>query len=188
MNLIGTLPLESNRLLLRRLHQDDAWQMFFGWCSRPKVTRFLSWATHSSVVETQRVLGLWLKEYENDATFRWLIEYKENHQAIGMIDVVKFNLTNETAEIGYVLSDDYWNKGLMTEAFNLVISFLFERVGVHRIVATHDSDNIASGRVMEKAGLRYEGLLKKAFKNNRDEYIDLVTRAILKEEYLEVKK
>lgn len=188
MNLIGTLPLESHRILLRRLHQDDAMQMYLNWCSRPIVTRFLSWTTHPSLNETKRILDMFLKAYESDATFRWVIEYKGNHQIIGMIDVVKLNLANDTATIGYVLSDDYWNQGIMTEAFHLVLAFLFNRVNVHRVVATHDVANVASGRVMEKVGLRYEGLLKKAFKNNKDEYIDLVTRAILKEEYKENKE
>ena len=188
MHLIGTLPIETNRLYLRRADKGDAWFMFLNWCSKPHDTRYLTWKAHPSVDETQRILDIWLNEYEKETTFRWVIVWKENQQPIGMIDVVKLSLENETATIGYVLSDDYWCQGIMTEALIAVESYLFERVHVHRIVATHDVANVASGRVMEKAGLRYEGLLKRAFRNNEDQYIDLVTRAILKEEYLEGKR
>ena len=105
--------------------------------------------------------------YENADCYNWVIEYKENGQPIGSISVVRLEEEIDCAEIGYCLSEKYWGKGIMPEAFGSVIGFLFREVGVNRIQATHDTNNPKSGRVMEKCGLQYEGTLRQAGKNNQ---------------------
>ena len=81
------------------------------------------------------------------------------------------------------MSDDYWGRGLMAEAFREVIRFLFTEVGLNRIESNHDVNNPASGRVMEKCGLRYEGTHLQDSRNNQG-ICDSVHRAILREDYL----
>jgi RimJ/RimL family protein N-acetyltransferase len=61
------------------------------------------------------------------------------------------------AELGYILHPDYWGQGYMVEACRLMIDFAFKELGVHRVAAYHDPDNIQSRRVMEKLGMEYEG-------------------------------
>ena len=83
----------------------------------------------------------------------------------------------EDVEVGYCISFDNWNKGLATEAFSKVIEYLFNEVDVKTITASHDSRNIASGKVMEKCGLKYietqdfvnkgENILLKVYKRNK---------------------
>ncbi len=84
--------------------------------------------------------------------------------------------------IGYCLGDEYWHKGIMTEAFMRVIRFLFEEVDVNRIKSTHDVNNPNSGKVMLKCGLKYEGTLRKDEVNNTGVH-DSAVYSILKEEY-----
>jgi ribosomal-protein-alanine N-acetyltransferase len=73
--------------------------------------------------------------------------------SIGLGIVPAFNL----AELGYWVGKPYWGKGLVTEAAWAVLAFGFETLGLNRIQATHFNHNPASGRVMEKIGMFYEG-------------------------------
>ena len=74
--------------------------------------------------------------------------------------LVSLSAENKEGEIGYILNRRYWNQGYMTEAARKVVSFGFEQLGLHRIIATCDPANIGSYRVMEKIGMQREGLFK----------------------------
>ena len=84
--------------------------------------------------------------------------------------------------MGYCMSRAHWRKGVMPEALKAVVDFLFDEVGFNRIEAEHDVNNPASGRVMEKAALRYEGTLRQSGRNNQG-IVDLVWRAILRSDW-----
>lgn len=71
----------------------------------------------------------------------------------------------------------------MAEAVKAVIAFLFEEVGVNRIAARHDVNNPNSGKVMQKAGMKYEGTLRQADRNNQG-IIDYAIYSVLKSEYI----
>lgn len=88
----------------------------------------------------------------------------------------------EAVEIGYCLGYDWWHQGIMTEAFEAVIRYLFEEVDVNRIAAHHDPRNPHSGDVMKKCGLQYEGTLRQAGKNTQG-ICDIVMYAVLKEDH-----
>ena len=79
---------------------------------------------------------------------------QETNELIGYIDVVDLLDDNKTATIGYVLSHKYWNNGISTEALSTVITKLFDD-GIETIKAEHHIDNIESGRVMEKCGMKF---------------------------------
>ena len=85
------------------------------------------------------------------------IVLKETNEPIGSISVVRMDEETETFEIGYCLSYDYWNKGITSEAFKAVIKYAFEEIKIKVFAARHDERNIASGKVMEKCGLKYIG-------------------------------
>lgn len=110
-----------------------------------------------------------------------MIEHRESGQVLGNISVIGITESTDCAGVGYCLSDRFWGMGIMPEALNAVIRFLFNEVGVNRIEATHDVNNPNSGRVMEKCGLRYEGTMRQAGRNNQG-ICDKVIRAILKED------
>lgn len=167
MKSLGTQRLETERLILRRFAMEDAEDMYRNWASDPEVPRFLTWPVHASVEVTKRVIESWIQDYANEDFYSWAIEYKPTGGVVGSISVVKLNSLVGSADIGYCLSRALWGKGLMPEALKAVIAFLFDEVGVNRIAACHAPENPKSGRVMEKAGMRREGVWRQAGRNNQ---------------------
>lgn len=166
MNKIGTKTIETKRLILRRFRVEDADDMYNNWASDPEVTKFLTWPTHESVEVTRELLKGWVSKYEDDTYFNWVMEDIETGNAIGNISAISFDEKTEAAEIGYCMSRAYWGQELMPEALKAVMDYLFDEVGVNRVAACHDSNNPKSGRVMDKAGMKLEGTLRAAGRNN----------------------
>lgn len=166
MNKAGTQRIETQRLILRRFKIEDAEDMYNNWASDPEVIRYLTWPVHSSVQITRSLLIDWVSRYEDGGCFNWVMEYKETGRAIGNISVVKLNEETEAADMGYCMSRAFWGQGLMPEALEAVMGYLFDVVGLNRIAACHDVNNPKSGRVMEKAGMHQEGILRAAGRNN----------------------
>ena len=180
MNHLGTVELNTPRLILRRFRQGDAEQMFRNYTGDPEVTRFLTWPTHTSVEGTQGYLDMALKEYDSEKTYRWAIVFEG--EVIGCIDVVRLHERSERCEIGYCMGKKWWNRGIMTEALDAVMDFLFNRADVYHITAYHATDNPASGRVMRKCGMKYQGTLR-AMEKVGDTFHDCAYYSILRDEY-----
>ena len=166
MNKAGTQRIENDRLILRRFRLDDAEDMYANWASDPEVTRFLTWPTHSDVDVSKAVLADWIPKYKDGGFFNWAMEYKDTGKVIGNISVVRLIESIDAAEMGYCMSQAYWGQGLMPEALRAVMDYLFDVVGLNRVAACHDANNPKSGRVMDKAGMKLEGILRAAGKNN----------------------
>lgn len=167
MKHIGTLRIETRRLILRRFTVADAQAMYDNWASDPEVTKFLTWPTHSSVEITKMVLSDWVAGYEKPDFYQWAIEFKEIGQPIGSISVVSHNDRAELVHIGYCIGRNWWHKGIMSEALQAVMDFLFDQVGANRIESRHDPRNPHSGAVMRKCGMKYEGTLRQSDWNNQ---------------------
>lgn len=178
----GTNVIETTRLILRPFRSSDAEFMFRNWASDPEVTKFLTWNAHRSIYDSEYVINLWTSQYNDISRYNWAIVLKELGEPIGGIDVVKIYENTDTAEIGYNIGREWWNMGIVTEAFNAIIPYLFE-IGFKQIRAAHAAKNPASGRVMEKCGLKYEGTLRRFFRANSGELLDICYRSILREEY-----
>lgn len=152
---IGTKSIETIRLLLRRFKAEDAGDMFHNWASDPEVCKYLSWGPHKDPdASLKRVLN-WVNNYSFDSTYVWAIELKDRKMVIGSISVEITNDTAKNCEVGYCIGRPYWNRGIMTEALRAVMHYLFYEVGYQTIQAKHDTLNIASGIVMQKAGMRF---------------------------------
>lgn len=164
--------IETERLLLRPLTDNDAAEMFKNWTCDERVAGYCRWHPHGSVQETKELLKMYKNQAEKGFDFRWGIELKSNGELIGIIDVVNLSENKKTAKIGYNLAYDYWNNGYATEALNRVINNLFKN-GMDRIIGKHHIDNHASGRVMEKCGMRFVGLSKTQAKLGSDEECDV---------------
>lgn len=163
----GTKTIETERLILRRACMADAEPMFANWASDPEVTKFLTWPTHETVEISQWVMESWVSESQRENFYQWMIVLKEIGQPIGSISVVNMDDRVEKAEIGYCMGRKWWHMGIMTEALQAVMDFLFNDVGVNRIEARHDPRNPHSGGVMRKCGMKYEGTARQADRNNQ---------------------
>lgn len=178
----GTKRIETERLILRRAVTDDAQAMYDNWASDDEVTKYLTWPTHESVEITKMVVDSWVKDYELDNYYQWVIELKEIGQPIGSISVVGQKEKTCAAEIGYCMGRRWWHQGIMSEALKAVMDYLFGEVGMNRIEARHDPNNPHSGGVMRKCGMKYEGTLRGADRNNQG-ICDAAHYAILRSEW-----
>ena len=177
----GSRVLKTERLILRPFRESDAEAMFENWAHDPEVTKFLTWTPHKNVEETRALLKLWEEESKRLNVYHWAIELQG--ELIGDIALVSVT-DNGTAVTGYCLCKRFWGRGIMTEAYAAVLKYLFEEVGLHRIESCHAVHNPASGKVMEKCGLKYEGTKRKAFRLlSTGEWEDIAFRAILEEDY-----
>ena len=179
----GTKTIETERLILRQFTKGDAEAMYQNWASDDEVTKHLTWPTHESVEISQAVLADWTSHYAEADFFIWAIVLKENGpEPIGSISAVHISEKIDCAHMGYCMSRAHWRKGIMAEALTALIGFFFDEVGCNRIEADHDPNNPASGRVMQKAGMLHEGILRQAGRSNLG-IIDVSRWAILRCDY-----
>jgi RimJ/RimL family protein N-acetyltransferase len=171
--------IETERLTLRKPRMDDAAAMFAGWTQDPDVTRYLIWRPHQRLEQTETFLASCISAWNGDSRFPFMIILKENGEIIGMIDP---RIEGHKVGIGYVMNRAYQGNGYMTEATCVIMHWAFQQPGIYRVYATTDVENIGSRRVMEKAGMQCEGILRKyiVHPNISDEPRDCYMYAIVK--------
>lgn len=182
MNHCGTQQLETKRLILRRYVREDAAAMYQNWASDEAVTKYLTWPAHTSLEVSERVTEDWVKSYADERYYHWAITVKENgDEPVGDIAVVNMKEDISMVHIGYCIGKAWWHQGITSEALKAVMDFMFDIVDVNRIEARHDPRNPNSGKVMEKCGMKYEGTLRSADRNNQG-ICDACCYALLKSE------
>ena len=153
---IGELVIETERLILRPFKQSDLHD-FNEYASVPGVGEMAGWKHHETIEKTQEILDMFIKE---DKTFA--IVFKKNNKVIGSLGVEEYGLEEKLTEfenyygreIGYVLSKDYWGKGIMTEAVGAVINHLFNDLNLDFLTCGYYDFNNQSKRVQEKCGFK----------------------------------
>lgn len=117
---------------------------------------------------------------DENETFAFAITVDDT--VIGSIGVFRQeNIHRRTAELGYYIAEEYWGKGMMTEAVRQICEYVFSKSDIIRIYAEPFAYNIASCRVLEKAGFQYEGTLRSnAVKNGK--VLDMKMYSLVKEE------
>lgn len=178
----GTVQIDTERLILRRFTMDDDEAVFRNWASDPRVTEFLRWRAYTELEGVKTTLRKWIDGYARPDFYQWAIVPRTLGEPMGTISVVGMNERTDTVHIGYCIGHPWWGQGYTTEAFSAIIPFLFETVKAQRIESQHDPHNPASGAVMRKCGLTYEGTLRRADWNNRG-IVDACVYAMLAEEY-----
>ena len=173
--------IETERLRLRPFALDDA----------PEVQRL---AGDKEIAST---MGNLPHPYEDGVAEEWIrthqekfelgeyicfaITHREQGFLVGCIDLA-ITAKHDRGELGYWIGKPYWNNGYCTEAAQAVIRFGFEVMGLNRISAPHFARNPASGRVMQKVGMTYEGCLRQEYRK-WGRYEDMVWYGILRSEY-----
>jgi len=148
--------LSTRRLILRPPQADDAPAVFQAFASDPEVTRFLKWRPHRTLADAHRAMAARLKGFETGEELSWLLSLRTDGSILGIISAWP---GEREVEIGFALGRQFWGQGLMTETVRSVVAWAFEPAQVTRVWATCDVENLASARVLEKAGLEREGLL-----------------------------
>jgi len=150
--------IETERLLLRKFKEDDAADLL-EWGSDKETVRLLYWPGVTTIAEARdSIFNFHLTRLGSFA-----VELKETKKCIGNIDL-RLNSEHSKVSFGYVLNRNFWGKGYMTEVLMAIIKFSFEKLQANRVASDHFAENIASGRVMEKAGMKREGITKQSIK------------------------
>ncbi len=153
---LNGLIIETERLILRPFKQTDL-DDFYEYASVEGVGEMAGWKHHENIEMSQSILDLFINE---DKTFA--IVLKENNKVIGSLGVEEYGLEHilseffdyQGREIGYVLSKDYWGKGLMPEAVKAVIDYLFNVINLDFLTCGYYEFNNQSKKVQEKCGFK----------------------------------
>ena len=165
------IRLESKRLILREFEPSDVDDLF-EYASVPGVGEMAGWPHHPNIEESKYRVNKFINEKHTFA-----IVYKENNKVIGSLGIEKYGLEDKLSEffdyqgreIGYVLSKDYWGKGLMPEAVNLVKDYLFNVLNYDFLLCGHYDKNNQSKRVQEKCGfIAYRKLVFETALGNKE--------------------
>ncbi len=180
--IFSCLPrIETDRLILRPLKMSDAGDMY-AYARDPEVSRYVLWDAHRSIWETRRFLHFARNQYRKGFPASFAVEWRESGRMIGTIGFMWVNPDYKSAEVGYSLSREYWNRGIMTEALSAILRFGFEVLKLNRIEAQYDIENPASGKVMLHCGMQYEGTLRQRILN-KGKFVDVAIYAILKNQW-----
>ncbi len=151
---ISGVVLKTDRLILREWKESDV-QDFFEYCSVDGVGQMAGWQPHENIEKSKEILDRFIKEKKT-----FCIEF--NGKAIGSVGIEKYNEREfgeyanlKGREIGFVLSKDYWGRGIMPEAVKAVLAYCFETLGCDFVACGHFEWNGQSKRVQEKCGFHY---------------------------------
>ncbi len=173
--------LDTERLILRKIVKSDYPDMY-EYSKRAEVTKYLLWSPHRDEEYTRRYVSYLQTRYLMGSFYDWGLELKSNGKMIGTCGFTSFNFESNSAEIGYVLNNEYWDQGLATEAVARVIRFGFRRLDLNRIEARYMTGNEKSRKVMEKNGMTFEGIARESM-FVKGKYVSIGVCSILREEF-----
>ncbi len=157
MIMLPPLVIETDRLIMRKPVPEDAPVIFESYVQDLEVTRYLTWSNVQTLEETRAFIERGMLAWERGSAYTWGITLKESGALIGMIDV----RIESHANLGYVLARPYWNRGFMTECVRAIADWALSQEEICRVWAVCDVENVASARVLEKAGMEREGILRR---------------------------
>jgi ribosomal-protein-alanine N-acetyltransferase len=146
------------RLVLRPITLDDANAIFDGYAQDAAVTRFVMWRPHRSRSETEAFIAQCVAT-PPDVSRTYVIAGQRDDDLRGSFALRQ--AAPYRLDCGYVLARRWWDQGLMTEVLTEVVNWALQQPSIFRIGAVCDVENVGSARVMEKAGLVREGLLRR---------------------------
>ena len=167
----GTEPITTPRLNLRKFKDYDA-ESFFKWSNDEEVLKYFPVKPPENMSEAHDMIRSWRWQYAHPDFLRWCIAKAETNQAIGEI-AASIDMATSTAEVEYAMWGKMRGHGCATEALAEVISYLHANVGVHRVMAQINTENIASTRTAEKAGMELEGIMRDALVDRYGQFYDV---------------
>lgn len=149
--------IKTQRLILRKINYDDAECYYKRLSSNEDVARYMLWMPHQSQQQTHASIEKVIFKYESGACYTWGIALQDDNSIIGRIDLLRIDEEKASCSFAYMLGKEFWGLGYGTEALKAVFNFAFEKLEIKSIIADHISENIASGKAMQKAGMELVG-------------------------------
>ncbi len=167
--------LETPRLRLRPFVPEDAEAMFAACTSRAECFRYLPWEPDTDLEQTRRRVEFWRRA----GAFHWAITQRQGGGLVGYVNLHGVEPENGCAETTYLLSPEAWGRGYMTEALAAVLDHAFGEAGLWRVAADYYAGNDASGRVLERCGMRREGVARDRYLKNGRRF-DAIQYAVIR--------
>jgi ribosomal-protein-alanine N-acetyltransferase len=171
--------IETQRLILRGLSEDDI-PFLFEHFGEDEINAYVSDDNVTSLEEAKELFQKYIAPRPH--LFRLGLVLKETGNLIGTLGLYGIDRVNRRAVVGADLMKEYWGKGLMSEAFRRLICYAFTEMGLNRIEASADPQNLRSIRLMERCGFKKEGVLRQRF-YYKGAYHDDAIYSILKKEW-----
>lgn len=171
--------IETERLLLRPFTETDL-NDFYEYAKNPNVGPNAGWKPHENMDESKAILKDFM---DNDEVLA--IVWKENNKVIGSVGLHKDPLrsADNVKMLGYVLSEDYWGRGITTEAAKAVLRYAFNEMNLYMVTVHHYPFNHRSKRVIEKCGFIYEGTLRHCTRIYNGNTYDLACYSLTRDEW-----
>jgi ribosomal-protein-alanine N-acetyltransferase len=168
----GTVQLKTERLILRRHDIKDAEILYRNYGCDPQMYRYSGWNPYATPEATEESVRQFISSYDKEHFYSWAIEYQG--RLIGTAGAYDHDPDTGSIEIGLSIERASWGKGFAGESLKAVLTYLMGQEGIRCVKAWCASDNIASGKVMEKAGMRCVEIEKEALEIDGKKYDKLV--------------
>lgn len=172
------MTFETDRLRLRLLTQQDTRDIYEIFSDR-QVMKYYDLSPFESLERAKEQIDLFTNGFEQRTMLRWGIELKDGGKLIGTCGFFAFNEDALKAELGYELNSSYHGKGLMSEALDAVLGFIFRESGINRVEAFVEPQNTASQKLLGKLGFTKEGTLR-SYERCRGDLIDITIFGLLR--------
>ena len=174
----NSILITTDRLVLRPVLQGDAQDLYEIFSDR-QVMKYYDLSPFESLERAKEQIDLFTNGFEQRTMLRWGIELKDGGKLIGTCGFFAFNEDALKAELGYELNSSYHGKGLMSEALDAVLGFIFRESGINRVEAFVEPQNTASQKLLEKLGFTKEGTLR-SYERCRGDLIDITIFGLLR--------
>jgi RimJ/RimL family protein N-acetyltransferase len=166
---------------LREFKNED-WEYVHEYASQEKACLYQPWGPNSEE-DTQTFVSTIVEDAKEKPRTRFALAVvlQESSKVIGTGEISIRNVGNRNGEISYIINPQYWGNGYATEVARQLVQYGFTGLKLHRIYATCDPRNVASSRVLEKIGMKYEGRMRDAMLI-RDGWRDSMVYSILENE------
>jgi len=154
------MRIETDRIVLREFQLSDLEDVHC-YAKEMDVVKYMSWGPNTEEDTISFIKdAIYKKDKEPRLVYEMAIIDKVSNALVGGVGLYILSVDNKIGEIGYSLNPKYWNMSYASEAAKAMIDFGFNSLKLHRIEARCDIRNIASSRVMEKSGMKREGIIR----------------------------
>lgn len=178
----GTKTFETKRLICRQFMPEDYEDMFRNWAANPHIQFEYGEPVYDTVSKVKNLLAKYMEGYQEPDFYRWAIVEKKSEENIGQIAFCKVYSDCKTAEIEYCIGERFWGNGYAGEALAGLIDFIFRNTDFLKLEAYHRSENIKSGKVLEKSVMRVTDTVERFVRENKLPHGE-VCYCIRKDEY-----
>lgn len=173
--------LESIHCILREFKESD-WESVHLYAGNPETVKYMDWGPNTEEETKTFIRGTMETQSQSSRTeYVFAVISKATGNLIGTAAIRIQDSHSQNGDFGYILHPSQWGRGIGTEVAQILVKFGFQQLNLHRIWATCRPQNIASIRVLEKAGLKREGYLREN-KKIRGSWVDSYLYAIIKDD------